>query len=384
MPANFIPIQPTLLNMTFEWLTQVHGSYSAEKRDQLRLFPRLVAEVGFEVDEKQTRLLTTILLSNDEFLFPDWRYQQRTSLVRITHAVNPTVIQFSVNTAAWPAVTVGDTVMLYKNETEYEEVTITSVSGGDLQFADIPSLDLADWTVLPAYAAVIKVAPTWDTVGNTTTTCTVTFASDDYPDNTGIAAALPTFNGNVILARPDLRVGTPQYPSFPKAEIVDAVIGQVRSETVRSRSLVGRVHTETASNQQEMLTLENVFHLLAGKVTPFYKPSHLPDFIPTDIFIDRSTVVTTPNPKVFSDDVRFIYITRDTGEKVPAQVTGVTATSGALTLHLSAALTFDPVADNIARISAMELHRLDTDDVTISVGPGITGTVLVPTREVNQ
>lgn len=385
MAANVLPYRPTSLRVALQWLTQLHLAYNGEKRDQLRPVPNCEMQFGFQLSDSEIRYSQTVIGQNsDDMLMPDWRYEQFVQLVRVVDAPNPTVITFDVRLNAWPGVSVGSEVMLYSSKTVYEVVTVTAVSGTTVTIADDPDLALDGWTVVPLYDAVVNVEPNWSFVGNTTMNCFVTMITSGYRDLSGLAPILPMYNGDIILSRIDYAVSDNSVSVQLPTTTVNNRVGAIRNEQVQQRRLVGRFHTESIKNQVEMLTAESTLHVIAGMVTPFYKPSHLPDFIPTnEPIIDRQNIITVANPKNISDEIKYILITQPDGNEIPAQVDGVAVVSNNLVLQLSELLTFDPTADNISKISAMELHRFDTDAIDIGVGAGITAQISIPTREVN-
>lgn len=378
-----LPFRPESMTVSLEWLTQVHEAYNAEKRDQLRLLPRISCIFTFELDKVENRFAQSILeASSDDMCLPDWRYEQFVTLTPVT-----TNIEFTVNAATWPAPPVGDRVLFWHDTGVWHISTITGVAGATITVVDdIPAeMPATGVRAIPLYDAVIRNQPQQAFIGNTSVELTVTLEASAYLDLTAFAPVQTMYRNNILFDRREYRLGNPTTVSRLKDRIRDNDIGPLSAQQVFSESSAGRLHTEVIHNQSDMLRVEGLFHLLAGRVRPFYKPSWLPDFtLAVDAAPSATQLLMELNPDAdLLDVVTDILVQRNVGAPLPLQVQSVSRTAQNLIFTLEEPLDDAglPVA-NVSAISKMELHRLDSDVVRMDINSGISSSVSLRTKKV--
>lgn len=354
------PYRASAISASIEWLNDVAKSYTTERRYQVRAQPRLVLNLGIELTGDRTRKAQAIIDAGDGFLtVPDWRYEQPIAAGFAAASLAVTI------DAAYFTPAVGDPVIVWQDADNFTETTVVSIVSNTLTLADGPAVAYGIASVLPALSCVVtsqlSTSQSLATFGTASLGVTVTDYADLSPHFAG-----NTYDGKYVPGR-DVLVQAQSGGIVLGQSRVDMGLGPIQPVRVRTINDWRYSLQLVANTKIELLQAEAVFHTLAGRLVPFWRPTWLQDFTlnanaPAAQSYIRVDVVAP------GTDIPAIALERADGT---TEFFGVTswATVGSYTqINFDAALAADFDIADVLTISIMRLSRLDTDKISFKFG----------------
>jgi hypothetical protein len=350
------PFRSSGLKADISWLTRVARAYSAERRDQLRTEPRLVLSLNFELTGQQIRKAQALVeLGDGEFVIPDWRYEQHIA-AGFSAASLSVIIDASYFTPA-----IGDAVIVWEDEENFTETTVVSLVSNNLTLANGPAVAYGAASVLPALSCVVTDQLSLSTFRNTLTAATLGVTATDYADFTSYFAG-DEYDSKFVAPRDILAQAQSGSVVLAQSQI-DMGLGPIQPVRVRAINDWFYSLQVSPNTKLALLEAEAIFHKLAGRLNPFWRPTWLPDFILTanapaaQAFI-RVEVVAA------GTDIPAIAIGRKDGTTEFFGVLSWSSTATYTQMNLDDFLAADLDIADVLTISTMRLSRLDTDIVS--------------------
>lgn len=360
------PFEPNSLKVALSWASTVLMAYSREQRARHREAPRLEFEMTHILeDDRVTKAKMLVEKAQDsEWYVPDWRYAQYVAKVESTDTIIP------VDLSA-VRIEVGDTVVLWQNEDIYATGTVGSI-GADQITLDAPvGLELFRPVVAPRLAAYGIGDFSFSVMGNSVKNVSAKFGVRKYKDLSGDALTETVFQTFPVMLDRTIRVTSIANELERVVHMIDNGTGPVALEPVFDHIDYGDEIGFYDTDRDTRFEREVWLHKRYGKQKPFWLPTWTNDH---DLLYSALSAATSIIVRSRGDQYigRRILILMNDGTAHLHEILGQSLAGEEMTLTINPGLSADVAPANIKTFCDLNLVRLDTDEIDMVYGPGLS------------
>jgi hypothetical protein len=357
---------------TLEWLTSILTSPTgAEQRRSLRLYPRRELEFTVTVPFEERAAAENFIMLHGarDFHCPLWHEAYRLDAPALSGSG-----ALLVRSAGNGGIVAGDVVFIGSptNSLEFELVEVQSVAANLITLvAPISRTWGKSAKVHPIRKARFidqpNLAGKGDSIATGTINVQVMEQNNDAVSYAALVDQLPTYSGfGVLTALPDF-VDNAQRSFVRMVESYDNTLSFPIFRDTANRSFPTQSFRWTNRGRAEYDAFRKLLYALSGRFRPVWLPSHTADFrmvadTPAGAqYIQVGNIGYTASGGITGGRTTICILLTDGTQLYRTISTSTVTSSGDEVLALNTAFPSGLTASSVARISFMELSRLDQD-----------------------